>query len=45
MVNQVAKYANTVGGILASDIILLKSQYAKLWEAANEILGSLAGIK
>ena len=44
-INQVAKYANTVGGVMASDIILLKSQYSKLWEAANEILRSLASIK
>jgi len=44
-INQVAKYANTVGGVIASDIILLKSQYAKLWETANEILKSLAANK
>ena len=44
-INQVAKYANTVGGVIASDITLLKNQYYKLWESANEILKSLAAIK
>jgi len=44
-INQVAKYANTAGGVMASDIMLLKGQYSKLWEAANEILDSLANIK
>ena len=44
-INQIAKYANTVGGVMASDITLLKNQYNKLWETANEILKSLADIR
>ena len=44
-INQVAKYANTVGGVLASDIVVLKNQYYKLWDTANEILKSLAAIR
>jgi len=44
-INQIAKYTNTVGGVMASDITLLKNQYNKLWEAANEILKSLADIR
>jgi len=44
-INQIAKYANTVGGVMASDIVLLKKQYGGLWEAANEILKSLAAIR
>jgi hypothetical protein len=44
-INQIAKYANTVGGVLPSDMALIKNQYFKLWEAANEILASLADIR
>ena len=43
--NQIAKRANETRSIYEADIEDLRSQYDKLWEAANGILAGLAKIK
>jgi hypothetical protein len=44
-INQIARRANETRSVYAADIEDLRQRYRELWDAANKILGVLAGIK
>ena len=41
-INQIAKHANTIGGLYASDIAKIKSQLEDIWQQQDKIINSVS---
>ena len=41
-INQIAKHANTIGGLYASDIARIKSQLEDIWQQQDKIINNVS---